>query len=376
MTALPQTMEAVQLTGYGGFEALTYRKGLPVPQPKAGEVLLQVLAAGVNNADINARVGWYAKSVTGDTASQVTNEESQSTDAQVGRSMGDWTGEPAFPRIQGQDCLGRVVSVGQGVSASLIGTKAIVQPYLYDRNDPDWRETVGFLGSDRDGAFAQFMCVPASNVYPLPANTLSDAQLATLPCSGGTAMNMLRMAGLARSDTLLITGASGGVGTFLIQIAKHFGAHVVALAAPNKAEALIALGADAVIDRRASDWAEQVRNANLGRGFSLVADVVGGTAFETLLGLLARGGRYVVAGAIAGPLVSLDLRTLYLKSLSFFGSAAYEPDTFPALLQILAEGGLQPAIAGRFPLHEIQAAQEAFLAKAHVGSFVLIPPPV
>lgn len=370
MGQVPQTMAGVQLTGYGGFEALAYRDDLPVPQPGPGEVLLQVLAAGVNNADINARVGWYAKSVTGDTASQAAGQQGQ---ASSGGGMGDWTGDPDFPRIQGLDCLGRVVAVGAGVSDQLLDQRALVQPYLYDPGDPDWRESVGFLGSDRDGAFAQFMSVPLRNIYPLPATDLSDAQLATLPCSGGTAMNMLRIAGLKQGDSLLVTGASGGVGTFLIQIAKHFGARVVALADPSKAEALAALGADAVIDRRAQDWPRLAKAANQGRNFSLVADVVGGSGFEALLGLLARGGRYVVAGAIAGPLVALDLRTLYLKSLSFYGSAAYEPGTFEALLQVLAEGGLKPMVAGSYPLRDIQAAQEAFLAKTHVGSFVLIP---
>lgn len=371
MSPLPDTMVGVQLTGYGGFEALQYCRHLPVPQPGPNEALLQVLAAGVNNADINARVGWYAKSVTGDTASQAASSGDQN-----GGNMGDWTGDPEFPRIQGLDCLGRVVALGSEGDPSLLGQKALVQPYLYDPQDPNWRETVGFLGSDQDGAFAQFVKVHLRNVYPLPATRLSDQQLATLPCSGGTAMNMLRAAGLRAGDSLLVTGASGGVGTFLIQIAKHAGARVVALADPSKASALQALGADAVIDRRAPNWPQQARTANQGQAFSLVADVVGGSAFGTLLGLLARGGRYVVAGAIAGPLVELDLRTLYLKSLSFFGSAAYEPGTFEALLAVLADGGLNPAIAGTYPLAEIQAAQKAFLRKTHVGSFVLIPPPL
>ncbi len=369
---LPATMTGVQLTGYGGFEALVYRQDLPLPTVGEADVLIQVAAAGINNTDINARTGWYAKTVTSGTTAK---GGSQGFAVSQG-GMGDWTGDLVFPRIQGADCLGRVVALGSEADPSLLGETVLVQPYFYDPNDPQWRDKVGFLGAEYDGAFAQFTAAPARQVCRLPANDLSPEQLATLPCSGGTAMNMLLAASIAAGDRVLVTGASGGVGSFLVQIAKHKGARVIALADPSKAQALLSGGADAVIDRKASDWAEQARAANEGQSFSLVADVVGGPIFADLLGLLARAGRYVTAGAIAGPQVSLDLRTLYLKSLSFYGSAAYEPATFPALLEVLGQGGLKPAVAGVYPLAEIQAAQEAFLQKNHIGSFVLIPPPL
>lgn len=369
---LPATMTGVQLKGYGGFEALEYRQDLPLPEVGEQDVLIQVAAAGINNTDINSRTGWYAKTVTSGTTAE---GGSQGFDVAEG-GMGDWTGDLAFPRIQGADCLGRVVAIGDKADASLLGQTVLVQPYFYDPADPQWRDKVGFLGAEYDGAFAQFTAAPAHQVSRLPENDLSPEQLATLPCSGGTAMNMLLAAGIAAGDRVLVTGASGGVGSFLVQIAKHKGAKVVALANPSKADPILAIGAHAVIDRKASDWAKQAQDANDGQPFSLVADVVGGAIFPDLLSLLARGGRYVTAGAIAGPNVALDLRTLYLKSLSFFGSAAYEPQTFPALLEVLGQGGLKPLVAGVRPLADIQAAQEAFLQKTHVGSYVLIPPPL
>jgi len=107
-----------------------------------------------------------------------------------------------------------------------------------------------------------------------------------------------------------------------------------------------------------------------------VADVVGGKVFPDLLSLLRRRGRYVTAGAIAGPIVSLDLRTLYLKNLTLYGTTVFHPDTFPTLLRILSAGGIKPVMARSFPLAEIHTAQSLFLEKEHVGSMVLLPPPV
>ena len=371
MSALPDTMAAVLLTGYGGVDRLDYRSDVPVPQPRAGEVVVRVTAAGMNNTDINTRTGWYNAAVT-----RGTDAEGGAGGFDVGADgMGDWAGDITFPRIQGADCVGRIAALGEGVDPGRIGERVVVMPYFYDPDDPNWLEAASFLGAEHDGAFAQFTCVPARNALRVADDApYTDAQLATLPCSGGTAMNMARIAGLKAGDRVLVTGASGGVGTFLVQIAVHAGAQVVAVCGASKAKAVRAMGAIATVDRDAPDLAAAARTANGGAAFTLVADVVGGEAFPTLLSLLARGGRYVTAGAIAGPIVPLDLRTLYLKNLSLFGSTAYLPKTFPALVEVLQAGGLSPAVARTWPLCEVRTAQEAFLAKTHVGSMVLIPP--
>ncbi len=370
---IPREMTGVQLTGYGGLEKLVYRHDLVRPEPAEREVLIQVSAAGMNNTDINSRTGWYAKSVE-----EGTTEAGGSSGFGVDAGgMGDWTGDIVFPRIQGADVVGRIVAVGPGVPETRIGEHVLCNPYLGVADDPDSLDQAGFLGAERDGAFAQFMTIPASNAHLLPTDlSVPDTALATLPCSGGTAMNMLLMAGIKAGDKVLVTGASGGVGSFLVQIAKHFGAEVVALVGAAKRDAVLALGADTAIDRSAEDWVQQARKASGGEGFTLVADVVGGAIFTDLLALLRRGGRFVTAGAIAGPLVTLDLRTLYLKNLSFFGSAVFLSATFPTLLRVLAEGGLKPAVAEVSPLSGIRDAQERFLEKRHVGSLVLIPPPL
>lgn len=364
-------MAAVLLTGFGGLDKLVYREDVPVPRPAPGEVLIRISAAGVNNTDINTRSGWYNQAVT--TGTEITGAQSGFAVQHAG--SGDWGSDMTFPRIQGADVAGHIVAVGAGVDPRRIGERVICDPYFHAPGDTTSLESTGFLGAHRDGGFAQFTAVPGANAITVAHGLpLSDAQLATVPCSGGTAMNMLLMAGLGAGDRVLVTGASGGVGSFLVQIARASGATVVAVCGADKCDAVRKLGAHAVVDRAVPDLAGAVRVALGDVPLTLFADVVGGDAFASCIGLLATGGRYVTAGAIAGPMVSLDLRTLYLKSLSFFGSSVYRRDALPALLALLQRGAVVPAVSDVSPLAQIRAAQTAFLAKHHVGSKVLQPP--
>lgn len=371
---LPDRMAGVLLLGYGGFEQLEYREDLPVPDPRPGEVLVHVSAAGMNNTDINTRTGWYSRTVTsGTTADGASVGFGVASDG-----MGAWAADIDFPRIQGADVSGRIVAVGPGVASERLDERVVCDPYCRAVGDGTGIESAAFLGSERDGGFAQFCAVPAENAHAVPevdvGIDISEAALATLPCSGGTAMNMLLMASVGPGDRVIVTGASGGVGTFLIQIARHLGADVSAIASADKHEVLEPLGAH-LVDRGGSDPVARAAAA-LGAAPTVVADVVGGPAFGPLIDSLGRGGRYVTAGAIGGPLVELDLRTLYLKNLEFYGSTAYLRDTLPTLLQILGEGGIRPLVHSEWPLDRIADAQRAFLAKNHVGSMVLRPPPL
>lgn len=368
---LPATMAGVLLTGHGGLDMLVYREDLPVPRPGPGEVLLRVAAAGVNNTDINSRIGWYNQAVTSGT----TAEGGQDGVGVESGGMGAWTGDLPLPCIQGADAVGTLVAVGVGVDPGRIGERVVVQPSFCDPEDPESLRSPSYFGGGTGGAFAQFTTVPARYAFKVdPAITLPDAVLAALPCSGGTAMNMLLMAKLQAGDELLVTGASGGVGSFLVQVGKYQGARVIAIAGASKAAAVRDLGADHVVERETPDLAGAVRALCTEEGVSVVADVVGGPGFPTLLDLLRRGGRYVTAGAIAGPIVELDLRTLYLKNLEFYGSTVFRRDTFPRLLEAVALGAVTPAVAKTYPLCDIRLAQQDFLAKNHVGSLVLLPP--
>jgi NADPH:quinone reductase-like Zn-dependent oxidoreductase len=194
-------------------------------------VLIAVAAAGVNNTDINTRVGWYSKG------------DNDADDA-------SWTGEAlGFPRIQGIDVCGRIVAVGTGVDPARIGERVIIEPCLTEAGG-EMRTPPWFLGSECDGGFAQFCAVAARHAYVVNSD-LSDVALASFPCSYSTAENMLTRTDLRSGETVLITGASGGVGSAAVQLAKARGAHVVAVTSAAKAQSLLDLGARTSVDRAA-----------------------------------------------------------------------------------------------------------------------------
>jgi len=365
MQHLPLTMKAVLLLGHGGFEQLEYRENVPVPTPGPGEVLVRVGAAGVNNTDINTRTGWYSRTVSeGTTAGTAATGFAAARAADSG-----WTGEaPQFPRIQGADACGRIVALGNGVSPARLGERVLIEPVFHAPAAGNRYQAI-YFGSECDGAFAQFTRVPAAHAYKI-TSALTDTELASFPCSYAAAENMLTRLSVARGDKLLITGASGGVGSAAVQLARRRGATVIAIANASKVAAVESLGAARVLARDAD------LIATLGaESVDAVVDVVGGAQFPALLAALVRGGRYAVAGAIAGPLVALDLRTLYLKDLRLIGCTVLEPQVFGNLVGYLERGEIRPVIAGVHPLSEIVAAQREFLAKQHTGKIVLVPPP-
>ncbi len=361
---VPRTMHAVLLTGNGGFDKLDYRDDVPVPMPTAGEVLVRVGAAGVNNTDINTRAAWYSKSVKqGTTAAGGAHGYSSARGEESG-----WTGAaPVFPRIQGADACGRIVAVGSGVDPARIGERVLVEPVF--RAPLGWAPYRAiYFGSECDGAFAQFAKVPAAHAHRIDS-TLTDAELASFPCSYSAAENMLTRAGLDAGETVLITGASGGVGSAAVQLARRRQATIIAVAGTEKAAAIEALGASRVLARDAD------LVAALGReSIDVVVDVVGGARFGQSIEVLRRGGRYAVAGAIDGPLVELDLRSLYLKDLRLLGCTVLEREVFANLVSYIARGEIRPLVAATYKLEAIVAAQEAFMAKRHIGKIVLIPP--
>jgi NADPH:quinone reductase-like Zn-dependent oxidoreductase len=356
------TMKAVVTVGHGGLSMLEYRD-VPIPEPGPGEVLLRVLAAGVNTTDINTRLGWYSSSVTAGAppASRPAGRERPTEDD------GGWRGAPPFPLIQGTDCCGRVVAVGRGGDRESIGGRVLVRPCMRPAGFGSM-ETI-WMGSDFDGAFAQFVRVPATEVFAADCD-LSDVQLGAVPCAYGTAENMLRRAGVAGGEHLVVTGASGGVGSAALQLAKGRGASVTAVAGRTKLDQVRAIGADRVVERD-----DDIVAALGERSVDVVVDNVSGPALAGLLRVLKRGGRYVSSGAIAGPIVSFDKRTFYLNDLTLIGCTAWDEPVFPAVISAIERGEVRPPVAATFPLERIAEAQRRLLEKRHVGSFVLIPPP-
>jgi NADPH:quinone reductase-like Zn-dependent oxidoreductase len=367
--ALPNYMTAAVLTGHGGLGKLIVRDNIPVPEPKASEVLINVGACGMNNTDINTRIGWYSKSVSNGTTSTGGSDGLD----RLAEEDATWGGGTVvFPRIQGADVAGRIVAVGYNVSSERVGERVLIDPWLRDPSDPGNRNLAAYLGSERDGGFAQYTTVPAGNAF-LIKSELTDAELATFPCSYSTAEHMLHRVRLSDGEKIAIPGASGGVGSALVQLAKRRGAWVLAITSKAKMDAIRELGADAVLDRNQKDLEHQIREILPGGEVDVVADVVGGDGFSMCLNLLCRGGRYVTSGAIAGPIVKLDLRTLYLKDLEMHGATVMPVGIFEKLVGYIENAEIRPLLAREFSINDIKEAQEAFLAKKHIGNFVIAP---
>lgn len=344
----PETMRAMLLTGFGGYEKLVFRSDVPVPSPASDEVLIRVGACGVNNTDIWTREGAYG-----------ANEKS------------GWQGGTfLFPRIQGFDIVGRIVGVGKNVPKDRVGRRVMVNPTLYASGE-DALFQATYIGSERDGGFAEFVCVPNQNAHQIESS-LTDQQLATFMTSYLTAEHMLNRAELAPNETVLVTGASGGVGSALIQLAHLRGARVMAVIGKGKAKYLEQFGVDAMFFREEIGL-QSVRSQLPFGGVDVVADVVGGEQVALLLELLRPSGRYVTAGAVAGPLITLDWRRLYLKQLTLLGSTMGTQDESKQIVNYVASGKIKPLLAGLYPLEDLVRAQMDFRNKTHFGKLVIVP---
>lgn len=336
-------MRAVLLTRFGGPDALEYRDDVPDPAPGPGEVRIRVRAAALNNTDVWTREGAYGS-------------------AEDPHAATGWKRTAfAFPRIQGADVAGEVDAVGDGVDPGRVGERVLVDPMIYDGGERELVDT-DYLGSERDGGFAELVTVPASNAHAVGGD-LPFAELAALPTASTTAMRMLNRAGLAAGETVLVTGASGGVGSCAVQIAVARGARVVAVAGKAKHDALRDLGAGEVLDR----------DDPIPFEVDVVADVVAGPSFGPLLAALAPLGRYVVAGGIAGPLVQTDLRTVYLRQLTLVGSSFGTHEDFADVVALASAEKLRAPVAATYPLAQLVRAQERFASKDFVGKLVVEP---
>ena len=354
------SMWAVVTTGNGDYDRLDYRR-VAVPRPRPGEVLLRVLAAGVNNTEINTRLGWYSESVADGTGQFEGSERGDGNLAD-----GGWNEATPFPFIQGTDCCGEVVAANLDDEAAWLGRRVLVRACMrvsgFDSLENIW------MASDFDGAFAQFVRVPASEVFAVDCGW-SDAELATIPCAYGTAENMVHRAAVSSGDRVLVTGASGGVGSAVVQLAKRRGARVTAIVGASKRAEIERLGVERIVERGADPLLELGPSS-----VDVVIDNVAGPGFSALPKLLCRGGRYASSGAIAGPMVNLDMRDFYLKDLNLIGCTAWDEPVFPNLVGYIERGEILPLLAKTFPLERIADAQREFLQKNHFGNFVLLPP--
>ena len=326
-------------------------------QPKAERFALE---PGQPAMKAVVTTGWYSWAVTEST----DDYASDGGDGAV--ADGGWNETTPFPFIQGTDCCGRVVARANDVDPELEGKRVLVRACMrldgFDSLENIW------MASDFDGAFAQYVKVPASEVFAVDCDW-SDAELATIPCAYGTAENMVHRAAVSAADHVLVTGASGGVGSAVVQLCRRRGARVSAVAGKAKSDAVAGLGVETVFDRNADLLAAPGADS-----VDVVIDNVAGPGFAPLLKLLRRGGRYASSGAIAGPMVDLDMRDFYLKDLLLIGCTAWDEPVFPNLVGYIERGEIRPLLAGTYALEDIAQAQQEFLEKKHFGNFVLIPP--
>lgn len=368
MHEIPELMCAVHLTGHGGLDKLVWREDVPVPRPGPGEVLVKVTATAKNNTDRKVREGLYP-----------TRDKSDVASFQVG-------GAPTltFPRIQGADVAGRVVAVGDGVSAERIGVRGLLDFNIYADERRDINLTPDYYGHGRDGGFAEYIVVRDDQFHAVPEALMADAELAVLGmCSYQTALRMLNAASVGAGDNVLVTGASGGVGTALIQLCRLLGAVPHAISSAGKAERLTALGAETVIDRAGvDDWPRAVREATGGAVIDAVMDLVGGELTNPLIDVMIermgeRRGypRLSMAGASAGNVTEILWTRIYLYQVQIFGVSHGTRDEAAQLVEWIRAGRLEPVLHGTFRLSDIHRAEEYFVDRAndYVGKIAIVP---
>jgi zinc-binding alcohol dehydrogenase/oxidoreductase len=329
-------MEAARLHEMGGPQSLRIDR-TPIPEPGEGEVLVRLRAAGINHRDVFITQGLYPNI--------------------------------RMPVTLGSDGAGEIVTVNGESHGLRDGEEVVIDPMLgWGYDSRVWDSASSILGMPRDGTFAQYVVVPAENVYRKPEG-LSMEEAAAIPLAGLTAYRAIFTRGaLARGETVLITGVGGGVATFVLLFAKHAGARaIVTSSSDEKLERAKALGADLAINYKTTpDWAKTLRSAG---PIDLVVDSSGGETLRKALDVVRPGGRIAIYGGTNGD-ATIKLFPLFWKHVTILGTSMGSPQEFAAMLELL-RNGLRPVVDRVFPLLGAVAAMQHLANADQFGKVVL-----
>lgn len=341
-------MRAVVLREFGAPDVLQLEE-LATPEPADGEVLVKVENVSVNvTLDILLRKGAYPR-------------------------------KPPFPHVLGCDPTGEVVAVGKNVQRPMVGTRVFVHTMLRGPDCVPGQEAADpgadqMIGVHRWGGYAEYVAVPAENAFELPPD-LPSPEATVIMRHLPTARHLLHCrAALAQDEWILVLGASGGLASCCIQVAKRAGATVIGAAGSDDRVAIGKdFGADHGINYRSQDLAEEVRRLTDGRGVQVVAENTGDPdLFPAALGSLAKHGRLVTAGAHAGQFATLDLRTMYLNRITVIGDPGCDFPDIEWALDAARDGSVQPPLVDRIlPLHQAPEAHRLVEARALAGKILL-----
>ncbi len=330
MTSVPETMTAIGFDAPGGPEVLK-PQARPVPKPGAGEILVEIAAAGVNRPDVLQRLGGYNP-------------------------------PPGASDVPGLEFAGTVVALGEATGRYKLGDQ--------------------LCGLVAGGGYAQYATVHESNALPIPAG-LSLVEAAAVPETYFTVWtNVFQRGGLKEGESFMVHGGTSGIGTTAIQLAKAFGATVLATAgSAEKCAACRDLGADHAINYREVDFVAAAKEATRGRGVNLILDMVGGDYIARNYEAASESGRIVQIAFLNSPKAEVNFSRLMLKRLSHTGStlrprtiaekAAIATELEAQVWPLLAAGRCKPVIYRTFPLAEAAAAHRLMESNAHIGKIVL-----
>lgn len=344
-------MKAVRFHEFGGPEVLRY-EDVPEPSPGPGEVLIGLRAAALNHLDLFVRTGGVPKT--------------------------------PLPHIGGADGAGVVLANGAGASRFGVASRVFFDPGLSDgtcdycaRGEHSLCERWEILGEHRDGTYAQAVVMPEVNLRPIP-EAMSFEEAAAFPLVFLTAWRMVvTKARVQPGETVLILGIGGGVAIAALQIAKHAGAQVfVTSGSDAKLEHARKLGADVTINHKTSDFSKEVWNATQKRGVDVVIDDVGAATWPGSIRALARGGRLVTCGATSGPKPEEDIRRIFTKQITIYGSTMGTRHDWEQLTRLLAAGIFKPVVDQVHPLEQAAQAQQRMERAEQFGKLVLSIPPL